>query len=135
MRIETALSRRDSAVTRLRDMFSSAKYGGMTATDMDSRKREIAATTLKGCPSWVKTYLDGYEKALRDALYADSLMFGGYYKGVFYSTHSDRADYYGKNGIDPVDYANDGNVTGRGHYWKTTKTPKPYFVGETEESK
>lgn len=132
MKIETALNRRNTAASRLRDLYSMARYGGMLAKDMDSEKRKLFSEILRGCPYWVNAYLDGYEKALRDELYRDSLMFGGFYDGVFYSTHRDRDDYYEKHGVEPAEYADNGKVTARGHYWKTTATPKPYFIDGKE---
>jgi hypothetical protein len=129
MRIETALNRRNTAIQSLRSLYETAKFYGPLSSQMNEDKAKIRRSTLAKCPHWVIAYFDGYEKALIDALYRDSLMFGGFYEGKFYSTHSNRADYYGNNGIEPSEYADNGKVSNRGHYWLTTKEPKPYFIG------
>ena len=129
MRIETALKRRDRAVSQTRDLFSTAKIAGMESAAINEAFGKIRATTLAKCPEWVGAYVDGYRQALTDLLYRESLMFGGFVDGVFYSTHRDRPDYYETNGISPADYSDNGRVMARGHYWSTTATPKPFFIG------
>ena len=127
MRLETALNKQRDAVARLSSLYSTAKICGMTSADVNAEFSAILAGTGKA-PRWVRAYLEGRRDALSDALYADSLMFGGYLDGVFYSTHSARPDYYGKHGIDPAQWAERGRVERVGHYWKTTQTPRPFFV-------
>ena len=128
MKIETALNHRKRALGAVKSLYSTAPIFGMESADLNQRYSYIMETVTH-CPAWVREFCDGYRAALQDSLYADSLMFGGWIDGVFYSVHSARPDYYGKHGISPADYADDGRVTGRGHYWKTTKEPKPYFTG------
>lgn len=130
MKITTALNHRNSAIAAINSLYSIAKICGMTSEQMNREYSEILAKRAH-CPNWVREYCDGYRAALQNALYSDCLMFGGWIGDKFYSTHSNRADYYGKNGIEPGDWASDGRVTGLGHYWKTTKSPKPYFVAES----
>ena len=130
MRIETALQRKARAVMQLRDLFSSAESFGMTSAALNERVKTIRETTLAKCPHWVHAHVDGYREALTDSLYRRSLMFGGFVDGRFYSTHRTRPDYYESNGIAPADFADDGRVQDRGHYWSTTSTPKPFFIRE-----
>lgn len=117
MRIERALAIRDRAKTRLRDVYSSAELGGYTSREISENVASIRGDYPKA-PGWVWSYIDGYEQALRDELYRSQLIFGGFVDGVFYSTHSNRDDYYGKHGISALEYSDNGRVTGRGHYWK-----------------
>lgn len=129
MRIETSLRRRDRAITQLHDLYSMAAMCGMTSAALNDGVGKIRETTLAKCPTWARAYVDGYRAALDAGLYRDSLMFGGFVDGRFYSTHRDRPDYYETNGIAPADYADNGKVSARGHYWKTTRDPKPFFLG------
>lgn len=140
MKIERALAVRAALKVRIADLYAAAKFGGYSADEIAENTRSIRADAPKGTPGWVFAYLDGYCEAQRDDLYRNHLIFGGFVDGVFYSTHSNRPDYYASNGIDPVDYADDGKVTGRGHYWDRV-TPyrggfhdkgsfKPFFVNQ-----
>jgi hypothetical protein len=111
------LKKRDVAISRLRDIYSRAISFGSTheviLADLADMRKAIAK-----CPTWVKSYVEGYDKALHDSLYLNGhLIYGGIVNGTFYSTHSSRADYYGKHGIDPAAYADNGLVSNRGHYW------------------
>lgn len=133
MRIETSIKRRDQAITQLRDLYSSARICGMSSADLNSGIRRIIDTTLSNVPKWAIAEFKGYSRALGDQLYIDALMFGGFVDGKFYSTHRDRSDYYETNGIAPAEYADNGRVKARGHYWKTTATPRPFFVMEGTE--
>lgn len=128
MRPEAVVKRKTHAITQLRDVYSAARFYGATHTELCNKVQAIRATTLNGCPHWAIAEFNGYDHALSDNLYQTSLMFGGFVDGVFYSTHSDRPDYYGKNGIEPRDYADNGRVVNRGHYWTTTKEPKMFFI-------
>lgn len=129
MRIETQLKKRNSAISRLNDLISCATYAGMTSEALNAEARKIRETLAK-CAEWTRAYFDGYHKCKIDALYRESLMFGGFFNGVFYSTHSNRPDYYETNGIPPHEFADNSKVTGRGHYWKTTQTPRPFFIDD-----
>lgn len=128
MKIETALKRRDTAIRQLRDVYSVAAMCGQSHSELLAAIARIRQTTLVKAPRWASSEFDGYGKALDDRLYETSLMFGGFVDGRFYSTHRDRPDYYETNGIEPAEFADNGRVTARGHYWKTTKEPKPFFI-------
>jgi hypothetical protein len=100
----------------------------MTADALHKEQATIKnALPVKGCPAWVGAYVDGFSAALMESLYRDALVYGGIVDGQFYSVHRDRADYYEKHGIDPRDYADDGRVTARGHYWSSSL--RPFFTG------
>lgn len=126
MKLDTAISRLNDARLRLREVYSRARHFGFT---QDELLKEIVKIreNLKGAPRWALSEFTGYDRALHDGLY-EHLIYGGYVDGVFYSTHQDRPDYYQKHGIQPSEYADEGRVTNRGHYWSTTKTIKPFFV-------
>ena len=131
MDIKLALKKRDRAISQLRDLYSSAESFGFTSTQVNERYGAINAGLVK-CPSWTREYLSGYRRCLDDMLYQSKLVYGGYYAGQFYSTHSSRSDYYGHT-IDPCDYADDGRVEQRGHYWikhVDAGSPKHFFTGE-----
>ncbi len=130
MRIETALKRRDRAISNLRDQFSSAAMFGTPSSVMNGRYADLCKVVLAKTPHWVRSYVDGYRAALTEQAYRTELVFGGFVEGKFYSVHRDRADYYERNGIEPRDYADDGLVVERGHYWRQSidaGTPKPFF--------
>ena len=135
MKIERALKLRNAAKTRLRDLYSHAEFFGLDSDSINSSYSEILRD-LGRAPYWVRSYIDGYRQALTDRLYETALIFGGLVDGEFYSTHSNRPDYYGKHGIDAADWSNVAmNV---GHYfdrYRPTETGKydrgafkPFFV-------
>ena len=126
MRIERALAVRDSLVTRVRDCYSIARIATMPSAECDAALRDVFTKVPPRTPAWVIQYARGYARALQNDLYENHLVHGGIVDGVFYSTHSSRPDYYGKHGIEPRDYADDGKVTMRGHYW-ASNTSRPYF--------
>ena len=128
MRIETALKRKSEAICQLRDLYSSAAIFGMLSSDINTRVAQIRNETLAKCPVWAVSEFNGYRQALTDQLYADSLVYGGFVKGQFLSTHRNRPDYYEKHGVEPSAYADGGRVQLRGHYWATTKEPRPFFL-------
>ena len=127
MRIAVALRKRDWALSRMKDIYSRATHYGLTSAAINE---EVAAVweslNAVKAPSWIKSYLEGWRAAQTDNLYREHLVFGGKVEGVFYSTHHDRTDYYEKNGIAPCDYADDGRVKDRGHYWKSNL--RPFFI-------
>lgn len=127
MRIERALRLRDSIISALRDCHSSAAHFGMLSADREARRHEVLARLPPKTPAWVRQYADGYWRCLTDHAYRFELVFGGKIGEQFYSTHNDRADYYEKHGIEPREYADDGRVQQRGHYWK--ESLKPFFIG------
>jgi len=114
MKIERALKLRDAAKMRLRDLYSFAVFHAITSAEINESYAAILADIGKA-PQWVRSYVDGYRQALTDRLYETTLIFGGFYDGRFYSTHSKRADYYGKAGIDAVDWSQ--RATDIGHYY------------------
>ena len=129
MRIERALKIRDAALVALKDHFACCQHFGPTSAKLEARRLEILE--LKGvnrAPHWVRSYLDGAWRIMIDNAYRHDLVFGGIVDGTFYSTHSNRPDYYEKHGIAPSDYADDGRVRARGHYWRGDPT-QPFFVG------
>lgn len=113
MRIERSLKIRDEAKRRTREMFSFASHYGMTSEEMNASYAAIISDMGKA-PHWVRAYVDGYRQAQMDRLY-ESLIFGGFVDGKFFSTHSDRRDYYGKAGIDPADWHKAAKA--KGHYF------------------
>lgn len=142
MRIENALKARDRLKTRVADIFATAVLCGMTSGEINDAIAAARAELPARLPQWVFAYVDGYRAAMQDRLYSDCLVFGGYVDGVFYSTHSSRPDYYGKHGINPRAYADDGIVSARGHYWRESiqwrggiynrGEVRPYFIGESK---
>lgn len=135
MDIRLALRRRDAAVSALRDLYSGAESFGFTSAEINTRFCAIL-NKLDGCPGWARDYLSGYRRALDDGLYERKLCHGGFYDGRFYSTHSNRSDYYERNGISACAYADNGAVKERGHYWikhVDAGHPKPFFTMENEQ--
>lgn len=126
MRIEHALRIRDVALLSLKDVFSVGQISGSLSSTIESNRREVLERTKKA-PQWVRAYLDGYWRAMVDHAYRYDLVYGGFIGDKFYSTHNDRADYYERHGIEPREYADDGKVTRRGHYWKANG--RPFFIG------
>jgi hypothetical protein len=135
-----ALKKRDAAVRQVRDLFSTALVCGMDNSTLTIRWVNIQSTTLAKCPQWAKSFVDGYWRCMIDQAYRNDLIFGGWYlapgstgKAAFYSTHSNRPDYYAKHGIEPSAYADDGAVFGRGHYWKRSVDegkPRVFFTAD-----
>lgn len=116
------------AANALRDLFSRAKSFGFTHNQMLNQRGGIyAKLRVNDCPAWVNSYLQGVWDTLQAQAYQHDLVYGGYVDGLFYSTHSDREDYYQKHGIEPRDYADNGRVKSRGHYWKDNLNP---FFGD-----
>jgi hypothetical protein len=119
----------DRAIENLRDVYSSAKHFGPTHAKLLDDVAAIRTKYLAQAPRWAWGEFRGYERALSDGLYQYSLVFGGFFEDrTFYSTHSSRPDYYGTHGIEPSEWADDGRVTKKGHYWIIRGEPKPFFV-------
>lgn len=119
MRIEHALKLRDEAVMSLKDNFASAKFYGPTSATMNEDYNKILAR-LQKAPEWVRAYLKGYRAALNDELYRESLVYGGWIGDKFYTTHSQRHDYYGLS-MTPQDWLEKAERLG--HYWKNPLKP------------
>lgn len=142
MRIETSLKARNRMKTSVADLYNSARLFGMSAEDIQTGVMAITGDKPTGTPAWVTSFISGYCEALNDDLYRNHLIFGGWVNGNFYSVHSNRPDYYGRNGIEPSQWAVDGFARCLGHYWDKT-TPhrggtydrggfKPYFISVKE---
>lgn len=117
------------AIIRLQDDYSSAKCFGLTHDQLLTRLKEGRdAYHFDKWPRWAQSEWKGYQRCLADRLYETSLVYGGMVDGRFYSTHSNRDDYYQKHGIQPSAYADNGKVTARGHYWDIRGTIKPFFM-------
>lgn len=127
-RIADSLKMRDRLVQNLGDIYSGMKFSGCTSAYTEQcRRTMLEANKIGNYPAWVRAYADGYWRALVDHAYRADLVYGGFVGDVFYSTHRDREDYYEKHGIEPREYADDGKVRQRGHYWK--ECLKPFYVG------
>lgn len=124
MKIETSLNARDRAIRQLNEVYTHASIVGMDSKALQEKIISIF-NSVKSYPQWVRAYVKGYDKCKNDYMYQNHLVFGAYVNGEFYSTHSDRPDYYQKHGISPIEFNTNHNQSG--HYWKTTKTIKPYF--------
>jgi hypothetical protein len=136
MRIETVIKRQERARTQLRDLYSIACHFGPTSQELDAKARAIVYGAK--FPRYLQEYLSGYWRALTDRAYESELVFGGYLDGRFYSTWRKREDYYEKHGIAPSEYADNGRVTQRGHYWRQSidrGTPKPFFISAPKPDK
>lgn len=139
MRIERALRVRDELKNRVDSIYSIARLGGETSEYINQAMSEARKAMPAKTPQWVYSFIDGYRAALQAELYRDWLVYGGYVDGVFYSTYRKRDDYYGKHGIEPSAYADNGLVSSRGHYWSdrvqyhggifSREAVKPYFIG------
>jgi hypothetical protein len=126
--IAQSLAIRDRALLSLKDCMSAHTQFGSTSARLEENRHAILKQyNVDKYPHWVRSYLDGYWRCLIDHAYRHELVFGGMVDGKFYSTYSDREDYYEKNGIEPSAFADNGLVTNRGHYWRGDPT-KPFFV-------
>lgn len=123
---------RDAIVSRVQAAHSAARAFKLTSADLNARVYTAMHSEPKATLRDI-AYCEGYQKALVDVLYERYLVFGGVINGRFYSTHSNRADYYAKNGIEPNAFADDGAVTARGHYWagdNMTALSPPFFLSK-----
>lgn len=119
MRIETSLNKRDEAISRIKNLESTARMFGYSSEEM-LEKRKVIYESLAKCPQWAIDYVRGYEAALTDARYMNNLVYGGFIGDIFYTTHSNREDYYGKF-MSPKEWHD--NSKDRGHYWKDAQLP------------
>lgn len=127
MRYTTLKNKRACALSAIESLFTCAEIMGMPADEIISAHVSIMAD-YKDIPRWAKEYLQGVFDTRWKDLYRFKLVFGGYYNGVFYSTHSNRSDYYVKHGIEPIQWAESthNSMVKVAHYWTTTATPKPF---------
>jgi len=127
MRYSTLRNKRACALSAVESLFSCAEILGMSSDEITSAYSRILSD-YKDIPRWAKEYLQGVFDTRWKDLYRTKLVFGGYYKGVFYSTHSSRPDYYAKHGIEPVQWAENARsgLIKINHYWITTRKPMPF---------
>lgn len=117
MQFDTAYNHREKAIQRLRDCYSTARIVGYTSDQLNNKVLSIVFEPIAKCPTWVKTEVKGYWRALQDKAYENDLVFGAVIDGVFYSTHSNRPDYYEKHGISALEFNLDLENNNAGHYW------------------
>lgn len=129
MNINTALKKREQAVTSLRDLYSHAASCGLLSSQINEEYNRILAR-LEKCPRWVRNYLDGYRAALTDESYRTKLVYGAMVNGRFYSTHRNRDDYYEKNGLSPGIFSEEHDKSEtKGHFWADSL--KPFFTSNS----
>ena len=134
MRHLTAQNHKTRALSAIDSLFGVAKICGMTSTEITVSFNEIMVNHSK-IPTYIKYYLRGVYDEKWKGLYRDSLVFGGFYKGKFYTTHSNHDRYYQKHGITPLQWCEDthNGIVSTGHYWKTTATYKPFSADVVNE--
>jgi hypothetical protein len=126
MKVARAIDVEGRAVTRLCDAYSQARSFSATSDQLNELVKKVFDALPPKTPRYVHAFLRGYSRALTAELYHSELIFGGLVDDKFYSTHSNRDDYYQKHGIEPSAYADNGIVSNRGHYW--ARTLKPFFI-------
>ncbi len=133
MRIEQALKLRDDVKHRLHDIYATAAHFGLTSQAMETNRNNMLRNSgADKAPHWVRSYLDGYWACLIENAYRYDLMYGGKDSNdTFYSTHSSRSDYYEKQGLEAKDFADNGTIKEKGHYW--VRTGKPFYIGSMGE--
>jgi hypothetical protein len=125
MNLDRSIKVRDVARDRLNDIFGSATIFGPLSADLETSRRNVLSKLPARAPEWIRAYLDGYWHARIAEAYQYHLVYGGWIGETFYSTHSDRDDYYGKHNIAPADVGE--RLERRGHYWK--RNLRPFFIG------
>ena len=126
MKIDNALKYQNMTREYIKSLFSRATHYGLSHDEMLRERNEIYDNLLKKTPYYVKSYLSGVWDTLTDELYRNHLVYGGKIEGIFYSTHKDLDNYYEKHGIEPREFADNGKVKERGHYWKHNL--RPFFI-------
>ena len=128
MKIDRAINIKDQMIQRIKDIYSTAEICGLSSSQINERVNSNVYSYLaeKKAPQWVIYFVKGYERCIIDNLYRYKLVFGIWHKGVFYSSHRDREDYYEKMGISPSEFnLSISNENRPGHYW--SENLKPYF--------
>ena len=127
MRDSTLYNMKRQTISAIDSLFACAKIMGMPHTEIVDAYHAILADR-PNMPRYMREYMRGRFDVMWDSLYREHLAFGGFYKGVFYTVHSRRSDYYEKHGISPAQWAKDSHdgVINTGHYWVTTAEPKPF---------
>ena len=118
MKIETALNHKIRVLSAIESMVYAAKVSSITSAQFNEDAQAVF-DTISHCPRWVRDYCQGYLDCERNRIQRD-LIGGGFIDGVFYSTHSNRDDYYAKHGIEPRAWAEKyqgGQVKDSGLYW------------------
>ena len=130
--LDRALELQRRGVERIIDAYSSAQSFCSPSNSLHAKCSEILSDMrAKHAPRWAIAHVEGYSRALMANLYRYSLVYGGYLDGQFMSTHSSRADYYEKQGIEPREFAEDGRVRNTGHYW-AADVSRPFFIGANQ---
>lgn len=131
MRIETALKIERALCGDYFMIWERGRREGLTqAVMLEQRKAALARYSPRKYPTWVAAHLSGYWHALCDVAHRRDLVFGSFVGGKFYSVDRYRADYYGRNGVDPRDY--DADRQRSGFYWTDhvdKGEPRPFFIG------
>ena len=140
MRVSTAYNHRDRAQRQLADIMYAATAYRLSSTDISKRVCGVLKS-IKQCPYWVQSYIDGWLSASRTHIERDHVF---YYsmpytrkngkrrklsegKVCFASANSNRDDYYGKLGYSSQEVAK--NAVARGFYWvRDNELPRPYWV-------
>ena len=127
MKTETTLNHIQQSIQSVKIAYSNARILGKTSGQLNSMLNTVLNDMRgKKMPRWAIERVKGYSLALKDNLYSDHLVFGCIIDGVFYSTHSDRPDYYAENGMPANIYCEKStNNPTIGHYWK--ENGKPFF--------
>ena len=118
MKIETAINHKNRALSAIESMVYAAKVSSITSAQFNEDAQAVF-DTISHCPGWVRDYCQGYLDCERKRIQRE-LIGGGFIDGVFYSTHSNRDDYYAKHGIEPRAWAEKyqgGQVKDSGLYW------------------
>ena len=129
MKTETVLHYMQQSIQSVKIAYANARILGKTSAQLNSMLNAVFdGMRQKNMPRWAIERVKGYSLALNDSLYSDHLMFGCIIDGVFYSTHSDRHDYYVKQGMSANIYCEKSTKNPTiGHYWK--ENGKPFFTG------
>lgn len=131
MKLERSLEERRRLCEAMRGTYHNAVLCKVTSSKLNEMVANVRNRAAKGTPNWVFAHLEGYRQALDERLNFDEIVYGGYDGDKFLSTHSNRDDYYAKNGVEPRDYAENGRIRRKGLYWGTD-TSKPFFISDKE---
>lgn len=128
MKVETALNHMQQSIQSVKLAYANARILGKTSPQLNGMLNTIFdGMRQKNMPRWAIERVKGYSLALHEGLYSDHLVFGCIIDGVFYSTHSDRPDYYAEQGMPANIYCEKSTKNPTiGHYWK--ENGKPFFT-------
>ena len=132
MKHSTTYNHKQQILSEMESLYYCASVSGMTSADMNQAYADIMAAHA-GIPQYMKSFINGIRFEKDKNLYMYFFVYGGFYDGQFYSTESNRLDYYINNGIEPhqfSDMVSYGQIV-TGHYWKTTTPPSPFFLYKT----